>query len=58
MNGTEKPKIFYWDACVYLAWLQNEETAHGKECIGALHQIAKDNFDRRNVIINFDDYVC
>jgi predicted nucleic acid-binding protein len=49
MSGTEK--IYYWCACTYLAWLQNEETAHGKECIDALRRIAKDNFEKKNVII-------
>jgi predicted nucleic acid-binding protein len=51
MSGTEKTKIYYWDACTYLAWLQNEETAHGKECIDALLRIAKDNFEKKNIII-------
>jgi len=51
MSGTEKTKIFYWEACTYLAWLQNEEKAHGKDCIDALHRIAKDNFEKKNIII-------
>jgi predicted nucleic acid-binding protein len=51
MSGTDKPKIYYWDACVYLAWLKEERKEHGDACIEALNQIAKDNFDRKNVII-------
>ena len=51
MSGTEKPKIYYWDACAYLAWLKNEEQAHGKESIDALEKIAKDNFNRTAVIM-------
>ena len=51
MSGTEKTKIYYWDACIYLAWLQNEEKAHGKECLDALLRIAKDNFEKKNIII-------
>src|SRR5438105_1606086 len=51
MSGTENPKIFYWEACTYLAWLQDEVRAHGKECIDALNRIAKDNFEKKNIII-------
>jgi len=51
MSGTDRPKIIYWDACVYLAWLKAEEAAHGKDCIDAIRQIAKENFERTAVII-------
>jgi predicted nucleic acid-binding protein len=50
MSGT-KPKIYYWDACIYLAWLKGEVDAHGKECIDALNKIAAENFDRNVVVI-------
>ena len=40
MSGT---KIYYWDACAYLAWLKNEEAAYGKDSIEALGNIIKEN---------------
>ena len=44
MSGT---KIYYWDACAYLAWLKNEEAAYGKDSIDALGKIIKENFERK-----------
>jgi len=46
-----KPKIFYWDACIYLAWIKNEEAIYGKERMDAIHKILKDNFEKNAVII-------
>jgi predicted nucleic acid-binding protein len=46
-----KPKIFYWDACVYLAWLKNEEAIYGKDRMDAIQKILKDNFEKNAVII-------
>jgi predicted nucleic acid-binding protein len=51
MSGTDKTRVYYWDACAYLAWLKNEEKEHGKDCIEALQHIAKENFEKKNVII-------
>lgn len=51
MSGTEKLKIIYWDACIYFAWLMNEEAAHGKERIDGIRQIVKENFERKAVIV-------
>ena len=49
MSGI-KEKIYYWDACIYLAWLKGEES-HGKEHMAALKLIAQENFEMKNVII-------
>jgi predicted nucleic acid-binding protein len=49
MSGI-KEKIYYWDACIYLAWLKGEES-HGKEHMAALKLIAQENFAMKNVII-------
>jgi predicted nucleic acid-binding protein len=49
MSGT-KQRIYYWDACIYLAWLKGEES-HGKEHMAALKVIAQENFEMKNVII-------
>lgn len=49
MSGT-KEKVYYWDACVYLAWLKGEES-HGAEYMAALKLIAHENFEMKNVII-------
>ena len=49
MSGI-KEKIYYWDSCVYLAWLKGEES-HGKQYLEALRQIAHDNCKGKNVII-------
>jgi predicted nucleic acid-binding protein len=49
MSGI-KEKIYYWDACIYLAWLKGEES-HGKEYMDALKLIAHENFEMKNVII-------
>jgi predicted nucleic acid-binding protein len=51
MSGTEKSKIHYWDACIYLAWLKREIDAHGEDCIKAIERIAADNFQKKNMII-------
>jgi predicted nucleic acid-binding protein len=51
MSGTDKPKIYYWDACDYLAWLKDEQKAHGTDCIEALRRVAKESFEKKSVII-------
>jgi predicted nucleic acid-binding protein len=51
MSGTDKVKVCYWDACIYLAWLKREIDAHGEECIAAIERIASDNFQKKNLII-------
>ncbi len=43
-------KVYYWDACIYLAWL-NEETTHGEECLRAISSIATENRERKNTVI-------
>jgi len=50
MSGTDKPKIIYWDACIYLAWLK-EEKSHGQQAFDAILQTAKDNFEKQVVIV-------
>lgn len=49
MSGTDR--IYYWDACAYLARLMDERASYGNEAIDALQQAANDNFQRKNVII-------
>ena len=46
-----KTKIYYWDACIYLAWIKNEEAIYGKDRMEAIQKILKDNFERNAVII-------
>jgi predicted nucleic acid-binding protein len=48
MSGTDK--LIYWDACVYLAWLK-EEKEHGQQAIDAILQTAKDNFEKKVIIV-------
>ncbi|HUJ09217.1 MAG TPA: PIN domain-containing protein [Verrucomicrobiae bacterium] len=48
MSGSSQP-VYYWDACIYLAWLLNEQS-HGKDCIDAMTQIASDNFQLKNTL--------
>lgn len=51
MSGSDKLKVSYWDACIYLAWLKREVDAHGEECIAAIERLASDNFQKKNLII-------
>jgi predicted nucleic acid-binding protein len=51
MSGTDKTEVYYWDACIYLAWLKNERAAYGDTSINALARIAKDHFDRKVAIV-------
>jgi predicted nucleic acid-binding protein len=51
MSGTEKQKLYYWDACIYLAWLQNE-IVHGQTHLDAIKQVATANDNRQNIIIS------
>lgn len=48
MSGA-KSKVFYWDSCVYIAWLK-EELTHGKQHLDAVAQILHENADRKNII--------
>jgi hypothetical protein len=48
MSGNSQP-IYYWDACVYLAWLLKEQS-HGPDCINAMAQIASENFQLKNIL--------
>jgi len=50
MSGTERVKIYYWDSCIYLAWLL-EELVHGKACLDAIMQVADDNKNDKNTIV-------
>lgn len=50
MSGIEKQRVYYWDSCIYLAWLQ-KETVHGQAHLDAIAQISQDNSDRKNIII-------
>jgi predicted nucleic acid-binding protein len=49
MSGTKR-KVYYWDACIYLAHIKNE-VSHGKHHLDAISQIAKENFENKNLII-------
>lgn len=49
MSGISQ-KVYYWDACIYLALLKNEQS-HGKPHMDSIIQIAKDNFALKNTII-------
>jgi predicted nucleic acid-binding protein len=49
MSGT-KTKIYYWDSCIYLAWIKGEDS-HGRQYKEALRQIAHENFEGKNIII-------
>ena len=49
MSGN-KQKIIYWDANVYLAWLKGEEI-HGRTYLDAIRETAKENFEKKVVII-------
>jgi predicted nucleic acid-binding protein len=51
MSGTDKIPVFYWDACVYLAWLRDEKS-HGQAHLDAIAQILKENYERKNIIIS------
>ena len=51
MSGTDKTEVYYWDACIYLAWLKDERNAYGDAAIDALARIAKDHFDRKVAIV-------
>jgi len=48
MSGI-KPKIYYWDSCVYLAWILGEQS-HDKACIDAMARITKENFELKNIM--------
>ncbi len=48
MSGTNQ-RIYYWDSCIYLARILNEQS-HGQPHIGAMEQIANDNFQLKNMI--------
>jgi predicted nucleic acid-binding protein len=47
MSG--KPKVYYWDACVYTAWLKKEvdKTAYHPH----MDEILNENFQTKNIII-------
>ncbi|HZM06010.1 MAG TPA: PIN domain-containing protein [Candidatus Saccharimonadales bacterium] len=49
MSGI-RPKKHYWDACIYIAYLKGEQS-HGPPYVDSIAQIAKDNFEQKNVII-------
>lgn len=49
MSGT-RPKVFYWDTCVYIAYLKGEQS-HGEPHVSSLAQMAKDNFEQKNRIV-------
>jgi hypothetical protein len=51
MSGTDKVKIYYWDACAYLTWINGDAQEHGPEYLAALNQTAKENFEKKNIII-------
>lgn len=51
MSGADKQSVYYWDSCVYLAWLMGE-VSHGEECVQGITEAAKDNADRKNTIIS------
>ena len=48
MSGTSKP-IYYWDSCVYCAWL-HEEAAYA-EWLPAIKAIVQDNKEMKNIIV-------
>lgn len=45
MSGI-KP-VYYWDACVYLAWLKKEASKH----LASIETIAEENKKRNNIIV-------
>lgn len=49
MSGTSQP-IYYWDSCVYLALILNEQS-HGPAHVAAMTQIAAENFKLNNTIL-------
>jgi predicted ATPase with chaperone activity len=40
-SGWFRRNRIYWDACVYLAWLKNEEATYGKDRMDAIQKILK-----------------
>jgi predicted nucleic acid-binding protein len=42
-------KVYYWDTCVYLAWIM-EEATHGPGFLEAMNQITHENFELKNVM--------
>lgn len=52
MSGTDSPRIIYWDACIYLAWLiPDQEQTYGRESIEAIRQIARENLEKKAIIV-------
>jgi predicted nucleic acid-binding protein len=51
MSGTDQTKVIYWDSCVYIAWLRDEQS-HGKAPMDAIAQVLKENFERKVTIIS------
>ncbi len=50
MNGAKRLTAYYFDSCVYLAYLRNEETHYGKARIAAI-QNAWDQSERGGAIV-------
>lgn len=50
MNGTEKRKIIYWDACIYIAWLVDEEAIRGKGHMDGIRQSFSNRPDMRGCL--------
>src|ERR1019366_6204846 len=48
MSGS-KALVYYWDACVYLAWLRDEEAS--KSSLPSMKEIIRLNKERSNMII-------
>src|SRR2546423_23466 len=48
MSGSSQ-RIYYWDSAVYLAHIMQEQS-HGAVYLQAMAQIAKDNYELKNVI--------
>lgn len=48
MSGIKKP-TYYWDSCIYCAWLHEEEAY--KEWLPAIKAIVQENKELKNIIV-------
>ena len=42
-------KRYYWDSCIFFAWLNNEESVHGPAVMEGIHEMV-DDFDAGKVV--------
>jgi predicted nucleic acid-binding protein len=55
MSGT-KNSVYYWDACVYMAWLKQEDAY--KDALPHIAEILRLNKERKNIIITSTLTIC